>query len=65
MGLHRVSLGGDDTLDIGLTFLSFGEGFNLPAWLVEGGNGTDVSLWLQVRIIRTLPVSAHNNLDTM
>ena len=45
MGLHRVSLGDDDTLDIGLSFLSFGEGFNLPTLLVEGGNGTDASLW--------------------
>jgi hypothetical protein len=65
MSLHRVSLGGDDTLDLGLSFLSFSEGFNLPALLVEGGNGTDTSLWSQVRIIRALPVSSHSNSGTM
>jgi hypothetical protein len=58
-------LGGGDTLDLGLSFLSFREGFNLSVLLAEGGNGTDASLWSQVMIIRALPVSSHSNLGTM
>ena len=41
MSFYRVSLGGDGTLDLGLFFLSFREGVNLPALLVEGDNGID------------------------
>jgi hypothetical protein len=65
MSFYRVSLGGNDTLDLGLSFLSFSEWFNLQALLVEGGNGNDASLWSQARIIRALPVSSHSNLGTM
>lgn len=43
MGFHLVYLGDDDTLDLGIPLLNYGEECSLPTLLVNGSNSASAS----------------------
>lgn len=44
LSLHCVGRGDNDVLEPEVLLQNFGGRFNLPAFLVEGSNGVDISL---------------------